>query len=84
MNTTPSSRKINWHQAAAEVVLIVAGILVALAVDSWWEERAERATESHFLKALKEDFLTNRELLVIEIKIQEQLISVGKEILLLI
>lgn len=44
--------RINWGQAAGEAVLILLGILLALAVDTWWEERAERRTEREYLQAL--------------------------------
>jgi len=36
---------VNWRYAAGEVVLIVVGILIALAASGWQEGRVERQTE---------------------------------------
>mgnify|MGYP001819031635 CR=1 FL=1 len=44
--------KINWGQAASEALLILVGILLALAADAWWEERSERLQEREYLEAL--------------------------------
>ena len=39
---------INWRQAAGEAVLLLAGVLLALAGQAWWEARAEqRAVREH-------------------------------------
>jgi hypothetical protein len=39
----------------SELAVIVVGILLALAADSWWEERQERALELEYLEAFRED-----------------------------
>ena len=44
--------RINWGQAAGEAVLILLGVLLALAADTWWEARSERRTEREYLNAL--------------------------------
>jgi hypothetical protein len=45
-------RRINWGQAAGEALLILVGILLALAADAWWEEHSERRQEREYLEAL--------------------------------
>ena len=84
MNSDTSIQRINWRQALAEVTLIVAGVLIALAVDNWWEVKREREAEISYLEALKLDFLTNRESLESSIKVQQDIINNGDEILNLI
>jgi hypothetical protein len=42
------------------MVLIVASILFAFALDSWWDQRRERVEEAEILQGLKEEFLHNR------------------------
>jgi len=84
VNSDTSVQKINWRQALAEVTLIVAGVLIALAVDSWWEDKREREAEISYLEALKRDFLTSRESLESSIKEHQDIINVGDEILKLI
>jgi hypothetical protein len=45
--------KINWGQAAGEALFIMLGILLALAADTWWDERTERVQEREYLLALQ-------------------------------
>ena len=46
------TRRVNWGQAAGEALLILLGILLALAADAWWEERSERRQEQEYLEAM--------------------------------
>ena len=39
----------------AEVVAIVFGILLAFAIDAWWQDRADRQVEAQYLRALRDD-----------------------------
>ena len=75
------AQKINWPQAIAEVALIVTGILVALAVNSWWEDRLERQAEISYLEALRSDYQSNRESLEAAIERQKSVINVGDQVL---
>ncbi|WP_445383636.1 DUF6090 family protein [Robiginitalea sp. IMCC43444] len=45
--------------AIGEILLVVIGILIALQINSWNEERIERKTERLYLDALKEEFEQN-------------------------
>ena len=45
----------NWKHAVGEVFLIVAGITIALAVNAWYSERVDRATETEYLARLQID-----------------------------
>lgn len=56
------------------------GVLIALAVDNWWEERLERAAESQYLQSLQIDFETNREQLTVRIAEESMLIEHGKRL----
>ncbi len=47
--------KINWQQALTEFVVIVIGVLAALAVDQWIDNRNDRATEAEYLVRLRAD-----------------------------
>lgn len=75
-----NSSRINWHQALAEVGLIGAGILIALAVDSWWEERVERQAEVEYLQSLQSDFEANRDELNKQFIEEERILNLGKKI----
>jgi hypothetical protein len=77
-------RKVNWHQAAVEVALILAGILIALSVDSWREEQLERKAEIFYLEELEQDFLANKMSLNASIEYQKGLIAIGDDLLRMI
>ena len=46
---------LGWKSAAAELSLIVVGVLIALAVDSWWGDRNDREREKAYLQQLLSD-----------------------------
>ena len=46
---------------ALEVTVIVAGILLAFAIDAWWDERQERVEEAKILLGLKNEFSRYRD-----------------------
>ena len=46
---------INWRQSVAEFVVIVFGVLAALAVDQWWTEREDRNTEAEYISRIRAD-----------------------------
>jgi hypothetical protein len=57
MTETP---KIAWKRLAVEAPVIVISILLAFAIDAWWEERGDRASEIVLLERLQADFLEIR------------------------
>lgn len=44
-----------WRRVLGELVVIVAGVLIALALDSWWESHQDRERESAYLSQLLKD-----------------------------
>jgi hypothetical protein len=54
MNDT---QKVQWKRLAAEATAIIISILLAFAIDAWWEDRGERAAEQLLLKRLRADFI---------------------------
>ena len=57
----PQSHIIPWKRIAVETVAIVASILLAFAIDAWWDERQERIEETEILLGLKSEFSRYRE-----------------------
>ena len=47
--------KLRWF--AAEIVVVVAGVLIALALNAWWGARQDRATEQSYLRQLAADLV---------------------------
>ena len=56
---SPAGRYLLY--AIGEIILVVIGILIALQINNANENRKKRINEQLILKALKEDFLVNRE-----------------------
>ena len=50
-----------WWTVGAQAVAIVASILVAFAIDAWWEERGEQRWQTAQLVALRDEFAANGE-----------------------
>jgi len=48
----PGSGFFDWRRALTEFVVIVVGVLVALAVDDWRQGQADRALERHLLETM--------------------------------
>jgi len=53
MNET---QNIPWKRISVEAAAIVASILLAFAIDAWWQERIEEDREEEILTALLDDF----------------------------
>ena len=54
---------IPWKRILVEATAIVASILLAFAIDAWWQDRTERIVEVQYLQALREDLLTSLDIL---------------------
>lgn len=53
----------SWPRILAEGAAIVISILLAFAIDAWWEERGLRIEEQQVLQGLREEFLSVRSVL---------------------
>lgn len=54
---------ISWTRILAEGAVVVASILLAFAIDAWWDERQIRADEQQILQGLEEEFISIHEVL---------------------
>ena len=61
-----------WKRLLAEFAVIVAGVLIALAVDSWWERRQERGHAREYVRQLLGDFETTERRLQTTIETETQ------------
>lgn len=60
----PTRIQIQWPRLAAEFLVIVVGVLVALGVDQWAQDRRDRSLEAEYLERLLEDLRYDLEELV--------------------
>jgi len=86
--TNPASHPVarSWALLFTEGVLIVASILLAFALDSWWDERKQRVEEAEILQGLKQEFLQNRDMLeetmaehAENLRVLEQLVAASRD-----
>jgi len=54
-------RIIPWKRIVVEAVAIVISILLAFAIDAWWDEQKERDVEHRTLQALQRDLIASNE-----------------------
>ncbi len=57
------TQKINWQRLLVEAAAIVISIIIAFAIDAWWDERQERIFEQEALVGLRADYLNHRDTL---------------------
>ena len=61
----PRQRRIDWRPKvrwfAAEIVVVVAGVLIALALNAWWGARQDAAREQEYLRQLVADLTQTEE-----------------------
>jgi len=50
------NQSMPWKRLSLEAAAIIASILLAFAIDAWWEDRQERVLEQQYLASLKADF----------------------------
>ena len=67
--------------ALGEIVLVVIGILIALQINNWNEERKVRIEEQLLIRQLKEEYITNLEQLDSKIATRILLIASSKQLL---
>ena len=73
-----SSRYIIY--ALGEILLVMIGILLALQVNNWNQERLNRITEKRLLSELREDFLLNKEIINKQLHILKQTLIEPKQV----
>jgi hypothetical protein len=73
------SMKLPWTRLAAEFVVIVVGVLVALLAESAWQERGERIEEKQVLERIAEDLEADSTSLVVDRDWAELALSTARE-----
>jgi hypothetical protein len=58
-----NTQNISWKRLSVEIAAIVVSILLAFAIDAWWEEAKDGRRERAHLLSLRTEFSKNLELL---------------------
>lgn len=75
------TQDIQWKRLSVEVAAIVASILLAFAIDAWWDERENRLEETEILLGLQKEFLLHRENLGAVIEWHENALLLYRDLL---
>ena len=70
-----------FKYAIGEIILVVIGILIALQINNWNEQRKENSNEQAIIKRLEKEFITNREQLLDKIQFRNTLIESCRQLL---
>jgi len=77
-----TNEKIPWKRTSVEAAAIVGSILLAFAIEAWWEDRQDRESEQIALSSLLVDFEASREELATRVQNLEHARIVFHEFLL--
>ena len=72
-------RGLRWF--AAEITIVVAGVLIALALNSCWQKRQDARAEQRLIMALLDEFSANRSRLTAIRAFHEDLKGTGRTLL---
>jgi hypothetical protein len=70
-----------WLTLFAELILIIAGILIALYIDGWVQDRKDRDTEITYLELLRDDLLLVETELAEYVEFEKSMLATGKTFL---
>lgn len=73
-----------WRSVLVEVFIVVAGVLVAFALNSWWQGRLADAREQAHLRALQADFQENVDRLTYHIDVEQRTMEASRALLTLL
>ncbi len=74
-------QRIPWKRLYVEAAAIVGSILLAFAIDAWWDEIGDRRSERAVLEALDAEFKKNQELLNEQIDVYHRRASAASALL---
>jgi len=66
---------VSWQRILAEGAVIVVSILVAFAIDAWWDDVQDQRRQAKLITALKQDFATTKGRLEKSIELAESLVA---------
>jgi hypothetical protein len=76
-----TEQRIDTKRLASEFVVIFLGVLVALAVEQWWEYRQDRSLEQEYYASLVEDMKIDIDEYELSINVGNRSISLSRELL---
>jgi hypothetical protein len=78
-----SKQAIPWARISVEAVAVIVSILLAFAIDAWWDERKERIEERKILQSLQIEFQANRDEAASVVRVHENALRFAAEMAVL-
>jgi hypothetical protein len=75
-----NTQTIPWRRISVEAAAIVASILLAFAIDAWWDGMQKRAEEQEILSSLRAEFEANQEVLTRTAEIHRRILGAMQDI----
>jgi len=75
------ANNIQWKRLSVEAAAIVASILLAFAIDAWWDHRSDRREEAELLISLEAEFSANLQVLLQDIEYVENYTEAARRLL---
>ena len=69
------TQNIQWKRIVVEAAAIVGSILLAFAIDAWWDDRQDRAEEQRIFVGLKSEIEENLRLIEIELSYRNAVVD---------
>lgn len=73
--------ELNWRYGLGELVIVVAGVMIALAADKWIQDQSDRRLENHYLEELATDLRSDTAELRNTLKLAAQRAELGHDLL---
>jgi hypothetical protein len=76
-----SKQDIPWARITIEATAIIVSILVAFAIDAWWEDRRERQEERDYLSSLRQELIIGLDLLANRESVHKEIIESHEDLI---
>jgi hypothetical protein len=77
----PTANHIQWKRLSIEGAAIIASILFAFAIDTWWEDRKNREDEGRYLVSLRQEFADSLDLSTENEKMRRRVVAAHESLI---
>lgn len=74
------SELIHWKRVSVEALAIVISILLAFAIDAWWDDRRDRVDERSYLVSLRREIAGSLDMAAIDIRRRQRAITAHEKL----
>ncbi len=78
------AQKVPWKRISIEAAAIVGSILLAFAIDAWWQERGEREDLHQYLSAFEQELIESRKDIELALELSTGVLKKTDEVFLVL